>query len=147
MTLAVRMSVVPKQARGMIAWNLYQVVQHLARHGEHSEHVILWGVRRNSKPMKMQVRHVHARVHRTSLAGLGRKVVDVGDSKNVARGSPDHRGDVRTIESEGIPAIFIHCMQRERYRMILCSHLRRIRQRSSLRAAQSWEKHLRTHEE
>src|SRR5713226_1437951 len=127
MTLTVRMSVVPKQTRRMIAWNLYQVVQHLARHGEHSEHVILWGVRRNREAMKVQVRHVHARVHRTSLAGLGRKIVDVGDSENVTRGNPDHRGDVRTVESEGIPVIFVNCMQCERYNMILRSHLRRLR--------------------
>src|SRR6266849_9023650 len=98
MTLAVRMSVVPKQTRRMIAWNLYQVVQHLARHGEHSEHVILWGVRRDREAMKMQVRHVHTRIHRTSLEGLGRKIIDIGDPDNVARGSPDHGRDVCTVE-------------------------------------------------
>ena len=47
MTLAVRMSVVPEQARTLISWNLNRIVQDLAGHVHHSEHVILWGVRIN----------------------------------------------------------------------------------------------------
>src|ERR1700720_2070657 len=145
MTLPMRMSVVPEQARGMSAWNLHPVVQDLARLGQHPDHIILRSIRRDGESMKMQVRHVHARIHRTSFAGLGREIVDVGGSKNVAGGSPDHRGDVRTFEGEGIPAIFIHCMQCERYNMILRSHLRRLRHWNSLRAPQSWKQYLRTH--
>src|SRR5258707_160669 len=112
-TFAMRMSVVPEQARGMIARNLNRVVQNLARHGQHSEHVILRGVRRDSEPMKMQVSHVHAGIHRTSFRGLGRKIVDVVDSENVPWGSTDHRGHSRTIESEGISPILIHRVQRK----------------------------------
>src|SRR5271167_2393651 len=144
MTLAVRMSVVPKETGGMIAWNLHRVMQDLAGHGHHSEHVILRGVRRNSEPMKMQVRHVHTRIHRTSLAGRGRKLIDVGDFENVPRGSTNHGGDARTVESEGIPAIFVHCTQGERYFVLARSHLRRLRQRGCLGASQSRKKYLRT---
>src|SRR4029077_3423494 len=107
---AMGMSVIPEEARRMIAWNLNRVVQRLAGHGQHSEHIVLRGVWRDGKPMKMQSRHVHAGIHRTSLRGLGGKVVDVPDSQNIAGGSPDHGGDARTVESEGIPAIFIHCI-------------------------------------
>jgi hypothetical protein len=111
----------------MIARNLNRVVQDLARHGQHSEHVILQGVRRDGEPMKMQVRHVHARTHRTSLPGLRRKIVDVRDFENVTRGNTDHRSHAFTIESEGIPVIFVHRMQGERYDVILRLHPRRIR--------------------
>jgi hypothetical protein len=38
-------------------------------------------------------------------------------------------------------------VQRERYNVILCSHLRRLRQRNRLGGAQSREKYLRTDEE
>src|SRR5271167_1138490 len=146
MTLAVRMSVVPKETRRMIAWNLHRVMQDLAGHGHHSEDVILWGVRRNSEPMKMQVRHVHARIHRTSLAGLGRKIIDVGDLENIPRGSTDHGGDARTVESEGIPAIFVHRMQRQRYNVPVRPYLRRFRQHGSLGPSQSLNQYLCTDE-
>jgi hypothetical protein len=111
----------------MIAWNLHRVMQDLAGHGHHSEHVILRSVRRNSEPMKMQVRHVHARIHRTSLAGLERKIINVGDFENVPRGSTDHGGDARTVESESIAPIFVHSMQRQGYDVPVRSHLRRLR--------------------
>ena len=52
-TLAVGMSVIPEQARRMIARNLNRVVQDLPRHRQHSEHVILRGVRRNCESVKM----------------------------------------------------------------------------------------------
>src|SRR5580692_3739568 len=96
--------------------------------------------------MKVQVRHVHAGIYRTSLRGLGGKIVDVSDAENITRGSTDHWSNRVTVESECIPAIFIHCMQRKRYHMILRLHLRRLRQRNSLGAAQSCEKYLRADE-
>jgi len=141
------MSVVPEQAGWMIARNLNRVVQNLARHGQHSEHVILRGVWRDSEPMKMQVRHIHAGIHRTRLRGLGRKIVDVRDSENVAWGSTDHWSHGRTIESEGISPILIHRVQRKGYNVILRSNLRRLRQRNGLGAAQSCEKYLRTNDQ
>src|SRR5260370_21845794 len=107
-TLAVGMSVIPEQTRRMIARNLNRVVQNLAGHGQHSKHVILRGVRRDGEPMKMQTRQLHAGLHRTSLLGLGRKIVDVRDSENVTGGSTHHRSHLPAVESEGIPAIFIH---------------------------------------
>jgi hypothetical protein len=51
------------------------------------------------------------------------------------------------VESEGIPAIFIHGMEGKGYNVFLRSHLRRLRQRNSLDAVHSWEKYLRTHDE
>src|SRR2546422_416993 len=141
------MSVIPEQARRMITRNLDRVAQNLARHGQHSDHLILRGVRRDGEPMKMQVRLVHTGTHRTGLPGVGRKIVDVGDSENVARGSTDYGSHPPTVESEGIPAIFIHCMQRKGYHVILRSHLWRLRQRNRLGAAQSREKYLRTDEQ
>src|SRR5436309_16100000 len=60
-----------------------------------------FSVRRDREPVKMQVRHVHAGIHRASLRRLGRKVVDVGDFESVARGSTDHRGHICTVKSEG----------------------------------------------
>src|ERR1700674_1377817 len=140
------MGVVPEQAWWMIARNLHRVVQSLAGHSHHSEHVVLWCARRNREPMKMQVRHVHAGIHRTGLRGLRRQVVDVRDSESVPRGSADDRRHRLSLESEGIQAIFIHRVKRERYKMILRPHLRRLRHRNSLREAISCKKYLRTEE-
>src|SRR6266478_8492447 len=94
----------------------------LARLGQHCEHVILRGVRRDGEPVKMQVRHIHAGIHRTSLPGLGRKIVDVGNSENVTRGSTNDGSHRPTVECEGIPAIFIHCVKRKGYNVILRSY-------------------------
>src|ERR1700732_4394248 len=66
-TLAMGMSVIPEQARRMIARNLNRVVQNLSGHGQHSEHVVLRGIGRDGEPMKMQIRHIHAGIHRTRL--------------------------------------------------------------------------------
>jgi len=60
MALTVRMSVVPKQTRRMIARNAYFIVQDLTRFGHHVEHVVLRSVRRNGEAVKVQVRHIHA---------------------------------------------------------------------------------------
>src|SRR4029077_11925347 len=141
-----RMSVVPKQTGRLIAWNLNRIVQDLAWHRQHSDDVILRGVRRNGEPMKMQVRHVHAGIHRTGLRGLGRKVIDVGDPENVARGSTNHGSHLPAVEGEGIPAIFIYCMQREGHNAILGAHLRKLWQGNTLGPAQSRKKYLRTNE-
>src|SRR5437667_414929 len=146
MTLAMRMGVIPKQARWMIARNLDRVMQDLPRRGQHAKDVVLRRVRRDGEAMKMQVRHVHAGIHRASFRRLGRKVVDVSDFENVPRGSTNYRSYVPTVKSEGIPAILVHCMQREYYNVILRSHLRWFRQRNSLGATQSCEKYLRTEE-
>jgi len=64
-TLAMRVSVIPKQAGRMVARNANPVAQRLARLGQHCQHVILRGIRRDAEPVKMQVRHVHAGVDRT----------------------------------------------------------------------------------
>jgi len=77
--------------------------------------------------MKMQVRHVHTGIHCASLAGLGREIVDVGDSENVTWESTNRGSHASTIESEAIHAIHVYCMQRERYDLTLRSHLRRLR--------------------
>src|SRR5260370_32219841 len=111
MTLAVRMGVIPEQSGRMIARNLDGIVQHLAGHGEHSEHVILRSVWRDGEPMKMQVGHVHARIQRANLTGLGRKIIDVSDFENLTRRSTDHRSDYLTAKSESIQAILVHRMQ------------------------------------
>src|SRR5229473_946804 len=115
-----RMSVVPEQARRMIARNLNRVMQDL---------------------------HVHAGIHCASLPGLGRKIVDVGNSENVTRGSTNDGSHRPTVECEGIPAIFIHCVQRKGYNVILRSYLRRVRQKNSLGVTQSCEKYLRSDKE
>src|ERR1700722_7475812 len=133
-TLAVGMSVIPEQARRMIARNLNRVVQSLARPRHHSDYVILGRVRGNSEPVKMQVRHVHARVDRTGLRGLGGKIVAVRDFEDVPWGRTDHRCHILTVESESVPAVVIHCAQREGYNMVLRLHLRRLCQRHRLGA-------------
>src|SRR5258708_23671187 len=102
-TFAMRMNVVPEQARGKIARNLNRVVQNLASHGQHAEHVILRSVRRDSEPIKMQDSHDQPGVLRTSFRGLGRKIVDVVDSENVPWGSTDHRAHTPTIETKRLP--------------------------------------------
>src|SRR5437016_14026099 len=112
------MSVVPEETWRMIARNLDRVMQVLARRGQHAQDVILRRIRRNGEPVKMQVRHVHAGIHRASFRRLGRKVVDVSDFENVPRGSTNYRSYVPTVKSEGIPAILVHCMQREYYNVI-----------------------------
>src|SRR5580692_5977526 len=78
----------------------------------------------------MQVRHVHARIHRALL-----------------RGSAEYRGHHRAVESEGVPAVLMHGVQRESYNVTLCSHLWRLRQPRRLRAAQNREKHLHSGDE
>src|SRR5882672_1245883 len=119
-------------------------MQHLAWFGHHSEHVIFWCVRRDREPMKMQVRHIHARTHRTSLGGFCWEIVDISDFQNVARGSSDHGGDDRAVEGESVPAIFVHCMQRERYDVMSCSQFWRLRQRRSLGPTNHCEKYVRS---
>ena len=133
-TLAMRMSVVPEQAGRVVGWNLNRVVQSLAGPRHHSDHVILWGIRRDAEPMKMQVRHVHARIDRTRLRGIGGKIVDVGDFENVTWRCTNHGGDRVPFERKGIPAIFIHRMQRKRCDVIPGSHLRSLRQEYRLGA-------------
>src|ERR1700693_2114031 len=108
-----RMSVVPEQARRMIARNLNGVMQSLPGFCKHSQHIVLRSVGRNREPMKMQVRHVHAGIHRTGLRGLRGQVVDVCDLESVTRGSADNRSHCLALVSEGIPAVFIHCSERE----------------------------------
>ncbi len=128
---------IPEQAGRMIARNLDSVMQNLTGHGQHSEHVILRGIWRDGEPMKMQVRHIHAGIHGASLLGLGRKIVAVGDFEDVTWRSTDHRRRALTVERKRIPAVFIHCVQRERHNVILRSHLRRFRQGSTLGRTQS----------
>src|SRR5579864_993489 len=108
-----RMSVVPEQSRCMIAWNLNGVMQSLPGLCKHTQNIVLRSVRRNREPMKMQVRHVHAGIHRTGLRGLRRQVVDVCDFESVTRGSADNRSHCLALVSEGIPAVFIHRIERE----------------------------------
>src|SRR6266404_8977370 len=117
------MSVVPEKARRMITGNLNRVMQRLARHREHSDNVILWSIRRNGESMEVQVRHVHAGIHRTALAGLGGKIVDVGDFENVARSGTDDWRDRLAVKGEGIQAVFVHGMKRDGHGVILRSHL------------------------
>src|SRR5207245_1365605 len=131
-TLAMGMRVVPEETRRMIARNLNRVVQKLARRGQHTKDVVLRRVRRDGEPVKMQVRHVHAWIHRTSLRRLDRKIVDVGDFENVTRGSTDHRGHICTVKSEGIPAILVHSMKRKGNNVILRAHMRWFRPRNSM---------------
>src|SRR5437870_6219254 len=146
-TLTMWMSVIPEETWRMIARNLNRVVQNVARRGQHTKDVVLRRVRRDGEPVKMQVRHVHAWIHRTSLRRLDRKVVDVGDFENVTRGSTDHRGHICTVKSEGIPAILVHSMKRKGNNVILRSHLRWFRQRNSLGPAHGCEQYLRSQEE
>jgi hypothetical protein len=94
----------------MIARNLYQVVQCLARHRKHSEHVVLWRIRRNGEPMKMQICYVNTGIHRAYLVGLRRKMIDIGNFENVTGRNADNR-HCDTVESEGIPAVFVYCMK------------------------------------
>src|SRR5258708_11627489 len=94
--------------------------------------------------MKMQVRHVHAGIPRTSLRRPRGKIVDICDFEYITWGSPDHRRHVATVESEGIPAILIYRMQRKGYNVILSSHLRRVLQRNSLGPANRCDKYLHT---
>src|SRR5580700_634031 len=90
--------------------------------------------------MKMQVRHVHAGIHRTGLRGLRRQAVKVGDSESVTRGSADDRGHRVSLVSEGIPAVFIDCIKGEGYNVIACLYLRWLRHRNSLGREASCEK-------
>jgi hypothetical protein len=94
--------------------------------------------------MKMQVRHVHAGIHRASLRGLGRKIIAVRDFEDVTRGSADQGSYLPAVESERIPAIFIDCMQRKRYDVILRSNLWRLWQRNGLGPNQGCEEYLHT---
>jgi hypothetical protein len=85
--------------------------------------------------MKMQIRHIHTGNHRTSLRGLDGKIVDIGDFEDVTRGSANHRSYRVTVESEGIPAIFVLCLQCKGNNVILCSYLRGLREETRLGAA------------
>jgi len=71
----------------------------------------------------MQIRHVHARVHRTLFLGLHRQVVDVRDSDSVPGGRADDRSHRHPFESDGVATIFIHGIKREGYNMIVCPRL------------------------
>src|SRR5207245_11437581 len=82
-TLTVWMSVIPEETWRMIARNLNRVVQNVARRGQHTKDVVLRRVRRDGEPVKIQVRHVHARIHRASFRTLGINVVDASDFDNV----------------------------------------------------------------
>jgi hypothetical protein len=124
----------------MIAWDHDGIMQNLARLGHHPDHIILGRIGRNGEPMKMQIRHVHARIYRTSLRRLGRKIVDVGDFENVTRGGTDHRSYFLVLECESVAAMFIDRVQRKGYNATLSSHLRRLRQRESLRRPESCTK-------
>src|SRR6267378_6188878 len=141
------MSVVPEESRRVIARNLDRIMQNLARHGHHSEHIILGRIGRNGQPVEMQVRHIHARVHCAVLWRSPRKIVDIGDPENVTWGSADYGSHLLILESEGIPAIFIHCMQRKRYYVVPRLHLRRLRPSNSSDAAQRYEKYPGCNEE
>ena len=85
--------------------------------------------------MKVQVRHVHAGIHRTGLAGFGGKVVGVSDFESVPRTGSDYRSIRPAVESENVPAIFIHGTKRQGNDVILRAHLRRLRQHYSLDVA------------
>src|SRR6266404_6100472 len=127
MTLPMRMGVVPEQPWRMIAWNLNRVVQNLAGFSQHREHIILRGIRGHGEPMKVQVRHVHARIHRTGLSRPERKIVDVRDSQSVTGRSADDWRHRLSVESEGIPAVFVDGIEPKGYNMILSPHLRWLR--------------------
>src|SRR5580692_4410727 len=108
MALTMGVRVVPEQPRRVIARNLHRVVQTLARHRNHSEHIILRSVRRYAKPMKMQIRHVHAGIYRTGFRRRRGQLVNISDSESVTRKSTDDRSYSFSLVSEGVPAIFIH---------------------------------------
>ncbi|SRR5258706_10481814 len=127
----------------MIPWNLDGVVQPLARHSNHAEHVILRGIRRDGESMKVQVRHVPARIHGTSLAGFGRKIVDVVDFERVPRGGSDHGSIRAAVENESVPPIFILGAKRKGNDVILGAHLRWFRQHDRLSVASRSKKYLR----
>src|ERR1700732_4670495 len=84
----------------------------------------------------MQVRHVHAGIHRARLGRLGRKIIDIRDFENVTWRRADDRRDRLAVESKSIPAVFIHRMKRNGYHMLLRVYLRRLRQRNALRAGE-----------
>ena len=68
MTLTVRMWVVPIQAGRLLQPDSDGVVQRLAGHGDHVEHVVLRSLRRDIQPVKMHIRHVHSRADGARLA-------------------------------------------------------------------------------
>src|SRR5258708_16265810 len=92
LTLAVRMSVVPVQSRRLIARNADRIVQRLSGHGDHAKHIVLRGLGRNTQPMKVKVRHIHARTNRALLAGCRRGGIYPGHCQCVfARNTDDAR--------------------------------------------------------
>jgi hypothetical protein len=96
--------------------------------------------------VKMQVRHIHAGIDCTCLQRLGRKIIDVSDFESIARGGADNGSDRLAIESECVPAILIHGVQREGYDVIPGSHLWRFRQ-GILRPRHSCENDVRRYEQ
>src|ERR1700756_1896136 len=140
------MSVIPEEARRVISGYVDRVMQNLARHGHHSEHVVLRRIRRDRQPMKVQIRHIHAGIHGASLWRPRWQIVDIGNSENVPRGGADYGSHRSIVESEGIPAILIYCVQRQGYYVILRLHLRRLRRFNSLGNAHGSENHLGSNE-
>src|SRR5579862_6640694 len=90
--------------------------------------------------MKVQVRHVHARIHRTTLGRLRRQFVDIGDVESVTRRSTDDGSYRLSLVREGISAALIHRFERKGCDVVLCAYLRWLRQRNSLARAVSHEK-------
>ena len=73
--LAVRMRVIPVEARRMIARDAHRILQRLPGHGHHVEHIVLGRHRRHVEPVEVQVRHVVARPLRAALAGDRRQMI------------------------------------------------------------------------
>src|SRR6266481_6912554 len=120
-----RMSVIPEQARGMIARNLDRVAQNLARHGHHIQDVVLGSMRRNSQAVKVQIRHVHTRSNRATFRWLSRKIVDVGDLQLISRRQPQGWSLWLAVKVEGVLSIACDAsMQSQGKRVVFCAKLR-----------------------
>src|SRR5580692_11880161 len=97
-------------------------------------------MRGDVESVKMQVRHVHAGIHRARLGRLGRKFIDVCDFENVTWRRADDRRDGLAVESKSILPVFIDRVKRDGYHMILRANLWRLRQRNALRAGERRER-------
>src|SRR5258708_3352639 len=105
LTLAVRMSVVPVQSRRLIGRNADRIVQRLSGHGDHAKHIVLRGLGRNTQPMKVKVRHIHARTNRALLAGCRREVIHVGDVQCVSGRNTDDGRYRLPLERKTVPTL------------------------------------------
>src|SRR6478752_5975062 len=114
----------------MVFRDVHVVMECLPGHGHHIQYVVLRSVWRNCQAVKMQIRHIHARVDQTLFVQWAREIIDVGDFQLISRCKSQGRSVWLSVKVKRVLSVG-RCgsAESERKDMVLRAKFRWIRER------------------